>query len=489
MTRLSSLDGLNQTVGRPGYDPAAHGVGIVHLGLGAFHRAHQAVYTDDALAKGGGDWRIMGVSLRSRIVADQLNPQKGLYTLVIRGEGHPEFRIIGSIAGVLFAPDEDEELRAVLKAPETKIVSLTITEKGYGLDRETGGLDRSHPAIKADIGRDLNEATSAIGLIVGALDSRRKSGVAPFTVLACDNLSHNGKVTKRLVLEFASRFDTDLVAWIEHNVPFPSTMVDRITPASTEKTFADVQAALGFEDKGATETEPFTQWIVEDDFCAGRPDWEAGGALFVKDVTAYEQMKLGMLNGSHSMLAYSGFLAGHKYVRDVMGEGALAKLVRRHMDTAAKTLPAVPGIDLQAYADELIDRFANPTIAHETYQIAMDGTEKLPQRIFEPAMVAQVRGDDLAPFAFATAAWMAYARGRKSDGSAYALRDPREQEIADIVNLYGDNPQALADGLMALPGFVPQQLREDAGWQSLVIERLTTIMSEGMTAAISAEAQ
>jgi fructuronate reductase len=487
MPRLSSNSDLPSAVRGPSYDRSTPS-GIVHLGTGAFHRAHQAVYTDDALAKSGGDWMITGVSLRSPDVANQLNPQDGLYTLLTCGPAGVDARVIGSIRHVFVASNEPEKVLDALTAPETKIVSLTITEKGYGLDLKTGGLDLAHAAIAADLA-DPRHPTGAIGFIVEALRRRHEAGLPGFTVLSCDNLPSNGKVVARLVREFAAEAMPEVAAFIEANVSFPSTMVDRITPAATQKTFDDVRRLTGCDDSGAVETEPFSQWIIEDDFVAGRPDWEAGGALFVSDVAPYEKMKLRMLNGAHSMLAYSGFLAGHRYVRDVMGDPALAALVARHMKAAATTLDPVPGVDLGQYATDLQERFRNPAIAHETYQIAMDGTQKLPQRLLEPAIVALERGHPVDAFAFAVAAWMRYALGRKEDGETYALRDPREKEIAAILEKTGKDADAIADALLALPGLFPAALSDDAVWTDALKRRLVLMTGKGMRAAIEEEVQ
>lgn len=488
MTRLSGLQGLPEgAAALPAYRPADHGIGIVHIGIGAFHRAHQAVYTDDALARSGGNWRIMGVSLRSRDVASQLNPQNGFYTLVVRGMGAPDLRVVGSVAGVIFAPDGHARLMEMFCAPSTRIVSLTITEKGYGLNGETGGLDLSHPAIAADLAGRLERPASAIGLITAALRIRHDNGTGPFTVLSCDNLAHNGAITRQLTLEMAERVDGGLARWIAENVTFPSTMVDRITPASTAKTHADVARALGVEDCAAAETEPFSQWIIEDAFCAGRPDWEAGGALMVDDVAPYEQMKLRMLNGAHSMLAYTGLLLGHRHVRDVMADEPLALLVHRHMRAAAATLPPVPGMDLAAYTHDLLARFSNPSLAHETAQIAMDGTQKLPPRIFEAALSVRQRNLSLAPFAFATAAWMAYVQSRKPDGEPYALNDPREAEIAAALARPTTSPQETATALLGLPGFVPAQLATDPDWHSLVASKFRNFIQQGPRTAVLME--
>jgi fructuronate reductase len=460
--------------------------GIVHLGVGAFHKAHQAVYTDLAMEEAGGDWMIQGVSLRSPDVAEAINPQDGLYTLLTREPTRVTARIVRSIANVLVAASDPKAVIAAMTSAETRIVSLTITEKGYGLDPKTGGLDTSHPAIADDIATPGNPQ-SAVAFIVKALRLRRERGIQPFTVLCCDNLPSNGKVVRRLVVEFARLRDAALASFIEEKVPFPSTMVDRITPASTEKTYADAARLTGFEDRAAVETEPFVQWIVEDDFVSGRPDWETAGAIFVEDVAPYEKMKLRMLNGAHSMLAYAGFIAGHKFVRDVMKDADLAVLIARHHEEASRTLDPVPGIDLEAYGEELRQRFANPNIEHQTYQIAMDGTQKLPQRLIEPAMVALERGFSLDAYAFAVAAWMRYALGRGENGETYALRDPREAEIAAAVADVSD-AATIAARLHALPGLFPEALQEADFWRQNVVRRLDEMLKSSMRAAIADEA-
>ena len=485
MRRLKSAAGLTDGVQVPAYSRTSR-AGIVHLGVGAFHKAHQAVYTDEAMQRAGGAWMIDGVSLRSPEAADQLNPQNGFYTLLTRGTEGVSARVIGSILRVIVAPADPGQVLAAMANAATKLVSLTMTEKGYGLDPKTGGLDRTHPAIAADLA-DRGKTTSALGFIVEAIRLRMMLKAAPFTVLSCDNLPANGKVLRRLVLEFASLRDPAVVAFIEKEVRFPSTMVDRITPASTEKTLADAERLTGRRDLAAVETEPFSQWIIENDFAAERPDWEAAGALFVSDVAPYEKMKLRMLNGAHSLLAYAGFTAGHAFVREAMADAALARLVRRHMSEAARSLDEVPGIDLEHYARDLVARFANPAIAHQTYQIAMDGTQKLPQRLLEPAQTALARGLPLDTYAFAVAAWMRYALGRKEDGESYALRDPREAEIKTL--LPGANDAgAIADALLGLPGLFPPELAHADGWRDAIWSRLGTMLDQGMHAAIEAEA-
>ncbi|WGW04929.1 mannitol dehydrogenase family protein [Tropicibacter oceani] len=470
----------------PGYDPKAHGAGIVHLGLGAFHKAHQAVYTDDALAAAGGDWRIIGVSLRSTEVAQVLQAQGNRFAVIERDSTGTSTRVIGALAGALSLQDDRAAVLAALCAPTTRIVSLTVTEKGYGFDRATGGIDRSHPAIAHDLATPC-QPIGAAGLLVWALAQRRAAGIAPFTVLCCDNLPDNGRMLRALLQGFAAETAPDLLPLLRTQVAFPATMVDRITPASGPGTRALALALTGQDDAAAVETERFRQWVIEDDFPTGRPAWDAGGALFVADVTPYEEMKLRMLNGAHSMLAYAGFLAGHRHVRDVMQDAALARLVRRHMHAAAQTLAPVPGVDLTGYAEQLCRRFENPHLAHETRQIAMDGTQKLPQRIFAPALEAMARGQSPEPFAFACAAWMRFALGVQDGGADFDLRDPRAEEIRQALDGARDT-DAVIRALAALPGFMPATLQGSDTWLGLVRGHLEVMRAQGMRAAIEAAA-
>jgi len=465
----------------PGYAPEDRKVGIVHLGLGAFARAHIAAYTDGAMAAAGGDWRILGVSLRGEEVANALNPQDGRYTLIERGEG-PDARVVGSIAGVVAGGDLGPRVLSAMTQAGCRIVSITVTEKGYGLLR-SGGCDENHPAVAADL-LSPGSPRGVLGLIAQGLALRFANGLPPFTVLSCDNLPENGSLLRKAVIDFARRaYGSALAEKIAGEVAFPSTMVDRITPAATARTRADAAALTGYADEAAIETEPFSQWVIEDRFPAGRPAWEEAGALFVPDVAPYEQMKLRMLNGSHSMLAYAGSLSGKTYVCDVMADAALATLVRRHMAAAAATLPDI-AMDLPAYADRLCARFANPAIAHETRQIAMDGTQKLPQRIFAPALEALARSKDVAPFAFAASAWMRYVLDRGD----HPLNDPREAELAAaLADTPREDAAAVFSALAALPDFLPERLSHGVFAEATIL-RLGRMLSLGMEQAIRAEA-
>ena len=480
--RLHAVENLAESVARPSYDRTALGAGIVHIGLGAFHKAHQAVYTDDALAAAGGDWRIIGVSLRSAVPAEELAPQDGLFTVIQRSEAGSKARVIGAIAMALCLKTQRQDVLAALVAPETRIVSITVTEKGYGIDRSTGGIDRNHPAIAADLANP-EEPSGLAGLLVWALGHRRAAGIEPFTVLSCDNLPENGPLVRGLLTDFARNAVPELADYITGNVAFPATMVDRITPARSAATLDLAREMTGRQDEAAVECEDFHQWVIEDNFPTGRPAWEAGGAIFVDKVRPYEEMKLRMLNGAHSMLAYSGFLAGHKYVRDVMADPDLAVLVHRHLLAAASTLDPLPGVDFRRYALELESRFRNPHLGHETFQIAMDGTEKMPQRIFAPAADAVRKDLPLGPFALATASWMRYTLGCTDHGKPYALRDPREEEIRQ--SNPAESAEEIATRLLGLSGFCPELLRENPEWMEKVISNLDQIMALGMETALS----
>ena len=484
MTRLRALDQLPAHVVRPGFDRAAHGVGIVHLGVGAFHKAHQAVFTDAALSAAGGDWRIMGVNLRSTTAADQLGPQNGLFTVVERGANGDRARVIGAIERACTLGPDRAAVMAALVAPTTRIVSLTVSEKGYGLDRSGGGVDPAHPAIAADLVRP-EEPVGVAGLLVRALVLRDAAGVAPFAVLSCDNLPENGAMVRALLTDFAARTAPQHVDFIANQVAFPSTMVDRITPASTADTLARTEQLLGCRDEAAVETEPFSQWVIEDRFPGGRPAWDAGGAICTDDARPVEAMKLGMLNGTHSLMAYAGFLCGHRYVRDGMADHALAALVRRHMSAAAATLKPPTGLILAQYAADLAKRFANPAIAHETYQIAMDGSQKMPQRIFAPALQAKERGAPVDSIAFVTAAWLRYCLGRDDAGEPYKLRDPLEGEWAGTAA----DPRALFERGAQLPGVMPDALARDDAWRQAVIARLVVMVRDGMARAVHTQLQ
>ncbi|THF56484.1 mannitol dehydrogenase family protein [Mesorhizobium composti] len=405
--------------------------GIVHIGIGAFHRAHQAVYTDAVLADGDLDWGIVGASLRSADTRDALAPQDGLYTVAARDGGGERLSVIGSSAGLLVAPENPQALLAAMTDPQVRIVSLTVTEKGYCHSPASGELDEAHPDIRHDFASP-NLPRSAIGFIVEAIARRRAAGVRPFTLLSCDNLPANGRTLKRVVSRFAALRDADLGRFVAGEIVCPSTMVDRIVPATTDADRAAVSRALGMEDAWPIMTEPFSQWVIEDDFPAGRPAWEMVGATFVSDVDPYELMKLRLLNGSHSTLAYLGYLAGHETVSDTMAAPGFATLVRSMMDEeVTPTLPRLPGIDLEAYKADLLARFRNPALRHRTWQIAMDGSQKLPQRLLGTIRDRIAAGAPFAKLALGVAAWIRYAAGTDEKGARIDVRDPLAETMRE----------------------------------------------------------
>lgn len=480
-----SLPPVKPSVSTPAYDRGNRGVGIVHLGLGAFHKAHQAYYTDRALEASGGDWRIMGVSIRNCDAADQINAQDGVFTLLSRDAEGTDARLIGSVKGAICLAKEAARVLDVMTDANTRIVSITVTEKGYGINPASGEADVDNPVVASDLtGTDMPRGI--LGLLVEALRLRRSQGTKPFTVLSCDNLPSNGVYVRNGVIDFARRKDPELADWIAENVSFPSTMVDRITPAATDATFALAQEMTGWADHCAIEAEGFHQWIIEDDFSDGRPNWEAAGAIFTADVEPYEQMKLRMLNGSHSLIAYMGYLAGYQHVRDAMADENIKTLVRRHLYTTLKTLPDIEGIDFKAYADALLVRFANPNIAHQTFQIATDGSQKMPQRIFSPADDAAQSGLSTRPFAFATAIWLHFCRGKTGDGATFEINDPIAAKLTAAA-LCDDVDETLGV-INGLPGLIPERLASNRAWVAEVLEIMTALRNKNLQEVVAAEA-
>lgn len=413
-----SRDDLPQGTARPA-------PGIVHLGLGAFFRAHIATYLADLMARDGGAWGVIGASLQSPAVRDRLAPQDHLYAAVELGPEGPRARVMDILSDVLVAPENPARLVVAMAAPGTRIVSLTVTEKGYCHEPATGRLREDHPDIVHDLAHP-DAPRSAPGFLVAALDRRRRAGRRPFTVLSCDNLPENGRVLRRLVLDFAARRDAGLARWIEAEARFPCSMVDRIVPATTEADIATVAALTGRLDLAPVMHEPFRQWVIEDDFVDGtRPGLATVGAQLVGDVTPFEKMKLRCLNGTHSTLAYLGYLAGHATICEAASDPAFAALCT-HLWQAEiiPTLSPPEGTDLAAYARTLLERYRNPAIRHATWQIAMDGSQKLPQRILGTIADNLAAGRPCPGLALAVVGWMKYASGTDEAGAAIDVRDP-----------------------------------------------------------------
>ncbi|MCK1714868.1 MULTISPECIES: mannitol dehydrogenase family protein [unclassified Bradyrhizobium] len=445
----ANLDRLPPAIRRPAYDRSRVTPGIVHLGLGAFHRAHQAVVIDDCLAAGAAAWGIVGASLRSPDTRDALAPQDHLYTLAVRAAEDTEHRVIGALLGSLVARENPARLVDTMADPAIRIVSLTVTEKGYCHTPQTGDLDERHPDVVHDL-NNFDAPRSAPGFIVAALARRRTQGVAPFTVLCCDNLAANGHTVQRIVTQFAALRSKELGKWIADTATFPSTMVDRIVPETTDADRDAVSAALGLRDAWPVMTEPFTQWVVEDRFAAGRPDLAAAGVELVADVKPFELMKLRLLNASHSALAYLGYLAGYETIADTMTDPHFARLADQMMEEAAVTLTMPSGTDLAAYRASLLKRFANPALHHRTWQIAMDGSQKLPQRLLGAMQDRLARNLPIETHALAVAGWMRYVTAIDEQGRAIDVRDPLAGEFATLAREAGPVAERLAPALLGV---------------------------------------
>ncbi len=384
-----------------GYDRDAQAVGIVHFGIGAFHRAHQAWYTDRAMDAGDRNWAITGVSLRSGDAAHQMVPQEGLYTVTERSGEGSHTRIVGAVKDVLVAPHEPEDVIALLAAPMTQIVSLTITEKGYCRAKD-GGLDER-----------LATEDSVFHFLAKGLRRRHDADLPGLTLLSCDNLADNGRQLARLMGDYLAIHDAGLLHWFETACACPSTMVDRIVPATTDEDRRAVADEMdGVWDAAAVVTEPFSQWVIEDRFAGSRPLWEGVGAQLVEDVRPYETAKLRMLNGAHSALAYLGLRRGYDFVHQAVADPELRLLIERLMRVeAATSFEAAPGQDLEVYADALLARFGNPALNHRLAQIAMDGSQKIPQRWLETLAAHQKEGRTCSAILTAIGAWLVHVRG------------------------------------------------------------------------------
>ncbi|MGG5807687.1 mannitol dehydrogenase family protein [Falsiroseomonas sp. CW058] len=439
--RRPHLDRLPPGLRRPGHDPAQVRPGIVHLGPGAFHRAHMARYTHEVMARDPGalGWGILGAGLLpgDRLVRDSLLPQDWLYTLVERDGAQESAAVIGSLAGIIDASGSSEALLARIDDPAIRIVSLTVSPAGYCLNLATRELDPAHGLIRADLAAP-GAPRSAIGVIVEALRRRRAAGLGPFTALSCDNIQDNGAVLRRAVLALAALRDDGLAAWIEAEGAFPNTMVDRITPATRPDHLAHLERAYGLRDRWPVFAESFTQWVIEDRFAAGRPAWEEAGAQFVPDVAPYEMMKLRLLNGSHLAIAAIGRMLGHVFVHDAMADprlrGYMAALMEREI---APALPPVPGIDIAAYQRTLVARFANPAIGDTVERINQAAPINL---LLMPIEARLAMGGGVELLALALAAWIRRLRGVDEGGAPIEPGPDVTPELRDAARMAGSDP-------------------------------------------------
>lgn len=483
MTRLdnAALKGLPTDVARPTYDRAAVKTGVVHLGIGAFHRAHQAVVFDDALAGGDLRWGVLGASLRSPGVRDQLNPQDGLYTLVVRDGAEEHLRVIGAGRGVLVGPEDPAALVAAMADAEVHIVTLTVTEKGYRLDPATGDLLLDDPDVAADLA-DIASPRTAPGFIVAALAARKAAGLKPFTVISCDNIPHNGKRIRASVIAMARRVDPALALWIEAEGAFPQTMIDRIVPATIPDDVARLSARLGVDDQGMVKAEPFTQWVIEDWFAGERPDFAAFGVQLTDAVEPWEDAKLRLLNGAHSAVAYLGALSGYEHVHEAVTVPAFRAFIEALWDEAQTTLNPPPGLDVAAYRQELMARFSNSALMHRTRQIAMDGSQKLPQRLLAGMAERLAKRQGIEALALGVAAWMRWQEGVTESGETVVVDDPLAARTAELIAA-SENDEAEVRALLTLSAVFPASLASDRHFVDAVTGAFLSLREHGAVEA------
>ncbi|MCG9658603.1 fructuronate reductase [Vibrio mediterranei] len=486
MNNISNTS-LNHTAETPNYDRSTLKSRIVHLGFGAFHRAHQGLFTDEVARKSQSDWGICEVNLfGGEELITSLRAQDHLYSVAEKGALSTDVKVIGSVTESLHPSlDGIDAVIEKMAEPQIAIVSMTITEKGYCADPATGRLDKNSPLVIADL-ENPSSPKSALGYIVQALKVRRERGLSPFTVMSCDNVQENGHVAKAAILEFAKLLDAELGAWIEANVTFPCTMVDRIVPAATEETLHEITELLGVEDPCGIACEPFRQWVIEDNFVAGRPDWNIAGAEFVADVVPYEEMKLRMLNGSHSFLAYLGYLGGYAHISDTMTDAGYRKAAFDMMMLAqAPSLKMPEGTDLEAYAKLLIDRFTNPSLKHKTWQIAMDGSQKIPQRMGGSLKFHLDQGSEFKWLAAGIAGWMRYVSGIDEQGNEIDVRDPMATILRSVCDQHGLNV-TVVPALLGIEAIFPREIGQNPIVIDAVSSAYQSLIDHGAKATVAA---
>lgn len=442
----TTLPELARRICVPTYDRSSMSVGIVHLGVGGFHRSHQAMYLDRLMESGRDlDWALRGVGVlpHDRQMVEALNGQDGLYTLVIKHpDGSLEPRVIGSITGMMYVPDDPRAVVEVMAAKSVRIVSLTITEGGYLIDSVTGEFDVNHPSIQPDL-QPGAEPVTAFGLITAALVLRRSRGIAPFTVMSCDNVPGNGDVARRAVISFARLLDPAQADWIAESVAFPNSMVDRITPVTTDADSAALREQFDVKDVWPVVCEPFTQWVLEDHFPTGRPAWQEVGVQLVQDVAPYELMKLRMLNAGHQVVCYLGALAGFGYCHEVCQDPIFRTFLDTFMATeAVPTLPPVPGVDLDEYRRTLVERFSNPYVRDTLARLCAETSDRIPKFLLPSVRDNLAHGGPIEQSALVIAAWARYAEGVDDAGHPVEVVDPLREQLMAAAARQREEPTA-----------------------------------------------
>jgi len=420
--------------------------GVVHVGVGSFHRAHQAMYHDRLMNEGRAlGWGICGVGLlpADRRMKQALDAQDGLYTLVLKhSDGTYEPRVIGSVVAYLFAPDDPEAVIEKMAVEPTRIVSLTVTEGGYNIHDATGEFDAANPDVAADLEPGAVPRTT-FGLITEALRRRRERGLVPFTVMSCDNLQGNGRLTQRACTAFARLKDPELGDWVEREVCFPNSMVDRITPATTDDDRADVRRRFGIDDRWPVVCEPYTQWVLQDAFTAGRPPYEEAGVQVVDDVEPYELMKLRLLNGSHQAMCYFAYLSGYRLVHEAARDPVFQDFLLGYMDQeATPTLAPVPGVDLGGYKHTLIERFSNPHIRDTIARLCAESSDRIPKWLLPVVRQQLATGGEIRRCAAVVASWARYAEGVDEQGEPIEVVDRLRDSLTRLARRQREDPDA-----------------------------------------------
>ena len=463
--------------------------GIVHLGLGAFFRAHQAVYTQDAMAAAGGDWGIVGVAPRSVTVLDALRAQDGLYSVTTLSAADRSARVISVLTELLHAAADPDAVVARIADPAIRVVTLTVTEKAYRLDPATGRLLLDDD-LRADLGTD-RPPRSVPGLLVRGLAARHRAGAGPIALVSCDNLPGNGHRLRGLVTQSLRHLPDAgrLTDWVAANVSFPGTMVDRIVPATTAETLDIAARELGLTDLAAVHGEPYTQWIIEDDFPGGRPAWDAAGAVLAGDPGPWERLKLRTLNGVHSAIAYLGAVAGRDTIAAALTIPGLEDAMRRLIaEDIAPSLTPPEGITTIGYGEEVLHRFANPAIGHRTVQVAMDGTQKLPQRVLDTIAARRATGATPRWATLVVAAWMRFVQGTADDGRELPLDDPLAPKIRSLLAAAPSTPDAVVGALLSLDTVFTAELAADETVRELLVHWLTALHKHGVEATLAGAA-
>ncbi len=487
MTALSAaaLQSLDPAVAVPTYDRGAVTAGIVHLGVGAFHRAHQALYLDKLMNQGEAlDWGICGVGVLpgDARMRDALHAQDCLYTLVEKHpDGSQEARVVGSIVEYLLAPDDPEAVIEKMAGEAIRVVSLTVTEGGYNFNAVTGEFQADDPGVVADLEPGATPRTT-FGLVTEALARRRDRGLPPFTVLSCDNIQGNGHAAQRSFTAFARLRDPKLGEWMEEHVRFPNCMVDRITPVTTDDDRAALSERFGVEDRWPVVCEPFTQWVLEDDFSLGRPPVEDAGAQVVADVEPYELMKLRLLNASHQGLCYFGYLAGYRLVHDVCQDPLFSEFLLAYMDReATPSLQPVPGIDLAAYKHELIERFSNPQVRDTVARLCAESSDRIPKWLLPVIRHNLQTGGEIERSVAVVASWARYAEGVDEQGEPIEIVDQLKDTLVPIARSQREDPLAFVRNRVVFGDLV-----DDERFASTYQRMLASLHERGARATLEA---